>query len=111
MSHHSAAELCGLTDQPASIIHVSVPPDRRITAPPGVRLHVRRNPPGQRAAPLPPRTNVEDTVVDLTQLASTVDEAIAWLAKACGRRLTTPQRLAGTIAARSRLRWREAEAK
>jgi hypothetical protein len=35
-----------------------------------------------------------------------VDDAIGWLARACARRLTTPSRLAATIAGRRRVRWR-----
>jgi very-short-patch-repair endonuclease len=108
LSHESAAELCGLIDQPSSTIHVSVPSNRRVCPLPGVRLHVRRLVPRPHSALQPPRTAVEETVVDLTQLAGTSDDAIAWLARAVARRLTTPERLASTIARRTRLRWREA---
>jgi len=38
--------------------------------------------------------------------AVTVDDAMAWLAGACGRRLTTAARIAEAADARARLRWR-----
>ena len=49
-----------------------------------------------------------ETVIDLTQTAGTVDDAISWLVRASGRRLTTPARLKAGLEARQRLRWREA---
>jgi hypothetical protein len=56
----------------------------------------------------PPRTRVEETVLDLAELAATFDDACGWVARACGRRLTTEQRLAAAMSARSKLRWRKA---
>jgi predicted transcriptional regulator of viral defense system len=100
LSHESAAELCGLIDQPVREVHVGIPSGRRIAAPLGVRLHARRCPPRQQPARLPPRTPVEETVVDLTQTARSLDDAIGWLARACARRLTTPSRLAAVMANR-----------
>jgi hypothetical protein len=108
LSHETAAELPGLLDAPAETIHVSLPPDRRVRALPGVRLHHRCAAPVAAPARAPARTGVVDTVVDLTQTAGTVDDAISWLVRACGRRLTTPVRLRAGLEARSRLRWREA---
>ena len=108
LSHESAAELCRLIDSPVSVIHVSIPFDRRVRAPAGIRVHRRRAMPGSQPARLPPRTTVEETVVDLAQAARTVDDAIGWLARACARRLTTPSRIATAIAGRRRLRWRPA---
>jgi hypothetical protein len=106
LSHESAAELWGLLDQAASLIHVSFPARRRVVSPSGVRIHACRVMP--RATRQPPRTTVEETVVDLTQTARSVDDAVAWLARACAHWLTTPARLAGTIARRHRVRWRRA---
>jgi hypothetical protein len=45
-------------------------------------------------------------VVDLTQTARDVDRAIAWVVRACARRLTTVDRLRDAFAARKKLRWR-----
>jgi len=108
LSHETAAELCGLLDTPSDVIHVSLPPGRRIKAVSGVRLHIRRTESSAHPAREPRRTTVEQTVVDLTQQASTVDDAIAWIARACAKRLTRPERLATAFAQRRRLRWRDA---
>lgn len=108
LSHDSAAELWRLTDKPLDPIHVSVPFGRRVSAPSGVRLHRRRTMPRAQPARLPPRTTVEETVVDLTQTARCLDDAIGWLARACAGRLTTPARLAQALAGRRRLRWHAA---
>jgi hypothetical protein len=56
---------------------------------------------------LPPRTRVEETVLDLVAASKTVDEAVGWLTKALGRRLTTPDRLRQAVRARPRVRWRQ----
>lgn len=108
LSHETAAELCGLLDRPSDPIHVSVPADRRVRSRPGTVVHLRRNMPAARPARTPARTGVDDTVVDLTQSAAGVDDAIAWIARACAARLTTPDRLRRAFAARPWLRWREA---
>jgi very-short-patch-repair endonuclease len=49
---------------------------------------------------------VEETVLDLAQSAATLDDAIGWIARACGARLTTAARLAAALAARRQVRWR-----
>jgi hypothetical protein len=87
---------------------VSIPFGRRVSVQPGVRVHIRRTMPRAQPARVPPRTTVEETVVDLTQTARSLEEAIGWLARACARRLTTPDRLGAVMAARRRLRWRRA---
>ena len=106
LSHETAAELCHLIDDPVRPLHVSVPFGRRVSPPPGVQVHMRRAMPRSQPALSPPRTTVEETVLDLTQTANSVDDAIGWLARACARRLTTPARIARTIAGRRRVRWR-----
>jgi hypothetical protein len=45
---------------------------------------------------------VEETVLDLAQLAWTFDDACGWLTQACGRRLTTAP---GPDPAEARLDW------
>jgi len=45
-------------------------------------------------------------VLDLAQLASTLDEACGWITKACGRRLTTEEKLRTALAMRKKMRWR-----
>jgi very-short-patch-repair endonuclease len=56
----------------------------------------------------PPRTRIEETTLDLAGASKDVDDAVAWLARACGARLTTPDRLRMALVARARMRWREA---
>ena len=108
-SHQTAAELVGLLDQPATPIHVTVPHVRTPNRIPGVRLHrsTRVNA-ARHPTRTPPQTRVEETVVDLTQSARCLDEAIGWLARAVGSRMTTPARLGAALSDRRRLRWRTA---
>ncbi len=54
----------------------------------------------------PPRTRIEETVTDLVHASASLEHAIAWVTRACCRRLTTPDRLGSAFAARPRLRWR-----
>jgi Transcriptional regulator, AbiEi antitoxin len=126
LSHLTAAELDRLVppspvaraddlaraDDPAhpaarAPIHVSVPRDQHVGPITGVVLHRRADLGRYRhPAALPPRTRIEDTTLDLALGARTLDEAMAWLARACGSRLTTPARLGAALAARPRVRWR-----
>ena len=107
LSHETAAELQGLTDRPARAIHVTVPGERRVSPVPGLVVHVSAAVDRARHPTwLPPQTRVEETVIDLTQRARTLDEAIGLLAKACASRRTTANRLLAAIAGRARLRWR-----
>ena len=109
LSHQSAAELSGLIDAPSSLVHVTVPVGRRVRGVAGVRVHrsnriaVARHP-----SLLPPRTRIEETVVDLTQTARTFEDAFHWLSLACGRRNTTADRLRMAVADRKKVRHRDA---
>jgi hypothetical protein len=99
--------LYGLTAELGERVHVTVPRDRQPRPIPGVIVHrldraaVTRHP-----ALLPPRTWIEDTVLDLVTAASTPDEAFGWVFRATGQRLTTAGRLRAAAAARPVLRWR-----
>src|SRR5262249_15315276 len=55
----------------------------------------------------PPRTRVEETVLDLVDLAQNFDGAFHWLSTACGRRLVTPAQLSAAAGCRAKLRWRD----
>ena len=55
---------------------------------------------------LPPCTRVEDTVLDLIQIAPTFDDAYAWICRAVGRRRTTADRIRQAMDARKKMRWR-----
>jgi hypothetical protein len=106
LSHETAAELWGLAER-ASTIHVSVPAERTPARIPGVVVHrSQRALRGRHPARTPPQTRLEDTVVDLTQTSRRADDAIAWLARAVGARLTTAERLSAELGRRPKLRWR-----
>lgn len=106
LSHETAAELWGLAER-ASTIHVTVPTERTPARIPGVVVHrSKRALLSRHPTRTPPQTRVEDTVVDLTQTSRRADEAIAWLARAVGARLTTAERLSAELGRRPKLNWR-----
>ena len=109
LSHDSAAELTGLIDMSAADapIHVTVPANRTPARITGVVIHrSSRVDAARHPIRLPPQTRVEDTVVDLTQTARTLELAMGWIARAVNARLTTPERLASAFDDRRKLRWR-----
>jgi hypothetical protein len=107
LSHETAAELQRLADKPAEMIHITVPGHRRVMAAEGVSLHR-----SARAAEAvlghsnPPRTRVEETVLDLTQTAANFDDVCGWVTRAFARDLTDETRLRRAMSARKKLRWR-----
>ena len=109
LSHQTAAERHGLIDEPSSLISITVPASRHPAQVkiPGVVIHrsdaILRT---RHPAMLPPCTRVEDTVLDLIQVAATFDDAYAWICRAIGRRRTTADRVRLAMAARSKMRWR-----
>ena len=110
LSHQTAAERHGLIDEPSSLISITVPrashPGRRAKIPGVV---IRRSDAILRTrhpAMLPPCTRVEDTVLDLIEIAPTFDDAYMWICRAIGRRRTTADRIRGAMAARKKMRWR-----
>lgn len=114
LSHYSAAERHGLLNRPSPAIHVTVPKNRnpaRKGKIPGVVVHrsdsilARRHP-----SMSPPCTRIDDTVLDLIQIAGSFDEAYDWICRAVGRRRTTAKRLRAALDARDRFpRRRETE--
>ncbi|NED99502.1 hypothetical protein G1H10_04910 [Phytoactinopolyspora halotolerans] len=107
-SHRTAAYLDGLCDDPGSAIHVTVPADRHICAPiEGVRVHYAHRL-GRTRHPtrLPPRTRIEETVLDLVDDTHDASEVETWVVGACQRRRTTPERIAAALALRKKIRWR-----
>ncbi len=107
LSHQTAAELVGLADARSSLIHVTVPADRRVRKRAGLVIHL-----STRAAAAihpvrtPPQTRVEETIIDLWQAAPNLDDAVGWVTRGLGRRLTTQEKLRDAVAARRRVRWR-----
>jgi putative AbiEi antitoxin of type IV toxin-antitoxin system len=107
LSHETAAELHGLVDKAVSPIHVTVPRQRHLVAVSGVSIH--RSARAVEAAmghSNPPRTKVEETVLDLTQTAATFDNACGWVIRAFARDLTDETRLRAAMGMRPKLRWR-----
>jgi hypothetical protein len=91
----------------ADAIHVTVPSGSQVARIPGVVLHYSGRV-GQARHPMltPPRTRAEETVLDLAAAASTADDAIAWVLRACAGRRTTADRIVAAMNGRRRLRWR-----
>jgi len=116
LSHHTAAELDGLTDRRIAAVHVTIPARLRVwlgreefsRGLPRILLHrSARLEQARHPAKTPPRTRVEETVLDLGDLARDVDEVFSWLSSACAGRHTTSAKLAAAAANRARLRWRD----
>lgn len=123
-SHQTAAELEGLGGPRSPSgeragrtgggatreIHVTVPSGRnvRISRDEGIRVHyssrlaITRHP-----VKSPPRTRLEETVLDLVAESNTAEMAAAWITAAVRNRLTTPARLATALRQRKKFRWRK----
>jgi hypothetical protein len=111
-SHGTAARLWdlapeGTDDASADVVHVTVPSDRRVVSQPGLRIHLsNRAAASTHPTALPPRTTVEETVLDLVCQAPSLDTALSIFARACQRRRTTPERLLQAATLRAKLRYR-----
>jgi very-short-patch-repair endonuclease len=107
LSHQSAAEVAGLVDEPQSPIHVTVPTERRVRRISGIVVHrSSRVDAARHPIRLPPQTLIEETMVDLTQSSRSLEQALGWITRGCGRRLVRPDRIASAIDARKKVRWR-----
>ena len=107
ISHQTAAELDGLSDRTSPAVHVTVPTTQHIRGVTDLIIHrssrivVARHP-----VLRPPRTRIEETVLDLTQTARSSEDAFHWLSRACGSRLTTASRLQAALSQRKQARYR-----
>lgn len=107
LSHETAAELHRLIDKPTETIHVTIPVGRRVMAVEGVSLYrSARAVEASQPRTYPPRTKIEETVLDLTQTAATFDDVCGWVTRAFARDLTDEERLRAAMMARTKLRWR-----
>jgi hypothetical protein len=111
LSHEAAAEVQGLLDKPARVIHLTVASRRRPmqrTPVPGIIVHRsdRARPQFPQGSWKIPRTRIEDTVLDLVESARTFEQGYSWIARAVSRNLVTVAMLRATIAGRGRVRWR-----
>jgi very-short-patch-repair endonuclease len=105
LSHQTAAELWRLADGPSSVIHVTVPGNRRVRRRAGMTVHLSsRASSAVHPARTPARTRLEETVIDLWETARDLDSAVGWVTTALGRRLTTQDKLRKAMEARSRIR-------
>jgi hypothetical protein len=107
LSHDTAAELFKITDWSNSLIHVTIPLRRRIDCEPDIVLY-RSSRIAEAVHPtlMPPRTRVEETVLDLVARATDFEAAFGLACAACQRELTTVPRLTAAMGNRPRLRWR-----
>jgi predicted transcriptional regulator of viral defense system len=115
LSHQTAAELYGLLKQPSSSIHLTVPATAnpaKHSKIPGVVVHRSRMLERTRhPALLPPRTRIEDTVLDLIEAMDEAADRYDLICRAIGGQLTTAARLRLALKKRTRFRDRlEAEA-
>jgi hypothetical protein len=107
LSHETAAELQRLADKPVQVIHVTVPGQRRVRPVLGVSIHRSgRAVEAVERDSNPPRTRVEETVLDLTQGTANFDDVCGWVTRAIARDLTNEGRLRAAMRQRPRLRWR-----
>jgi hypothetical protein len=106
LSHETAAELDGLLGR-SKLIHVTVPEPQHRPPVAGLAIHRSARSIAIRSQwRLPPRTMPEETVLDLAQAATSFDDVVTLLARACQRRLITPFLLSETMQLRARQRWR-----
>lgn len=107
LSHHTAAELFKLTDQPSAAIHVTIPAHRRVSRPDGVVIHrSSRIDDAVHPGLQPLRTRIEETALDLAEVAATFDAAFGVMSAACQRRLTTCDRILEAMSKRGKMPWR-----
>ena len=104
LSHQTAAELYGLLTVPAPVIHVTVPGSRRIRRPPGMVVHYSGRL-GRSRHPMltPPRTRIEDTVLDLIEVSPSLDDAVSLVLRASASRRTKPERILAAMQRRARM--------
>jgi hypothetical protein len=108
LSFRTAAELHGLVSDHSPLVHVTVPSNQRTRPIRGATLHYSGSiDQARHPTQLPPRTRIDETVLDLTQASASLDEAVEWICRAVGRRLTGDDRLLAALAVRPRARWRK----
>jgi hypothetical protein len=103
----TALWLWDVLDVPAAIVTVCIPQSRRLKAPAGVRIEIRRRfETAIHPAVLPPRLRVEEALLDVVDATPDPVRVVDLLLRAVQSRHTTPDRLRSYLAARSRHRWR-----
>ena len=111
LSHETAAEIQGLSSQPSSLIHITVPTRRRPAQRTDIAGVVIHRSDQAQADPVPytelPRTRLMDTVLDLVATAGTFEQAYTWIARAVSLTGLTTTDIAAAMAARTRMRRRK----
>ena len=109
LSHETAAELLRLADERCPLIHLTIPGERRVRPPEGVVIHRSSHmEQGWRfAREVPPHTLVEETIMDLMDVAVNFDDAVGWITRAFQRNLTNERNIRRAMDVRKRLRWRD----
>lgn len=106
-SYDSAAYLHGLVIAAPVKVHVTVPDARRVAPQRGLVVHrSRRAIEQEQPFSSPPRTRVEETVLDLAESKAKVDDVVAVLTNACQRKKTVVVALRAGIEERTKLRHR-----
>jgi hypothetical protein len=107
LSHETAAELDGLVEKTSKLMHVTIPESRRVRPIAGFAIHRSgRIFEARHPGLLPPRTMIEETVLDLVEEAASFDDVVSLLVRACQRRLTFPWVLRERMQMRAKFRWR-----
>ena len=107
LSHETAAEVDGLLDKRSKLLHVTIPASQRVRPIAGFAIHrSERILEARDPCLLPPRTMIEETVIDLIQDATSLDDVVSLLARACQRRLTFPVLIMQRVEMRAKVRWR-----
>lgn len=109
LCHQTAAELHGLREpRKGGVIHVMARRGSAVAPMAGVAVHYSGRVDAARHPALrPPRTRLEETVLDLAEAERTATGATAWILDACASRRTTPARLLEVMDGRPRMRQRE----
>jgi very-short-patch-repair endonuclease len=108
LCHETAAEMFGFADRPSPPIHVAIPENRHIKPIEGVVIHrLSRLAEATHPSLQPPRTRLEETVLDLVGEATRFEAALGIPCRACQRRLTTVPHVIAAMGKRTKLRWRK----
>ena len=111
LSHETAAEIQGLSSQPSSLIHITVPTRRRPAQRSEIAGVIIHRSDQAQADPVPytelPRTRLMDTVLDLVAAADSFEQAYTWIARAVSLTGLTAPDIAAAMAGRTRMRGRK----
>jgi hypothetical protein len=83
LSHQTAAEVLGFRGRPDPLIHVTIPSARRVRKQPGLVIH--RADRSVARVPLPV-VSAAETVLDLTDVATCLDDVLGWVTRGCAFR-------------------------